>query len=85
MNKRIKKKINTLPYKLKKLKLDKDDILIVDFNTNYVTFDMASKCFNNIKNYIDNKSIPTINGISINKKTKEELKQLKDIIEEILK
>ena len=84
MNKRIKKKINTLPYKLKKLKLDKDDILIVDFNTDKIDLSTAKSYLDSIASIVDNKVIATIKGVDIKSMTIEELTQLRDAINNIL-
>ena len=85
MNKRVKKKINNIDYKLRKMKLKNDDILVINFDTKVIDFSTAKRYFDSITSIVDNKAIATINGIDIDKKTREELKQLKDIIEEILK
>ena len=81
MNKRVKKKINNIDYKLRKLKLKNDDILVISFDTNLST---AKRYFDSIESIVDNKVITTISGININSMTIEELKQLRDTINNIL-
>lgn len=84
MNKRVKKKINKIDYKLRKLKLKKDDILVINFDTKVINLSTAKSYLDSIASIIDNKVIATINGIDIKTMTTEELIQLRDTINNIL-
>lgn len=84
MNKRIKKKINNIDYKLRKLKLKNDDILVINFDTNKINLFTAKSYLDSIASIVDNKTIATINGINIKSMTTEELTQLRDTINNIL-
>ena len=65
MNKRVKKKINNIDYKLRKLKLKNDDILVINFDTNKINLFTAKSYLDSIASIVDNKVIATINGINI--------------------
>lgn len=84
MNKRVKKKINNINYKLRKLKLKIDDILVVSFDTKVINLSTAKSYLDSIASIVDNKVIATINGIDIKTMTTEELIQLRDAINNIL-
>ena len=84
MNKRVKKKRNKIDYKLRKLKLKNDDILVISFDTNKIDLSTTKSYLDSIAPIIDNKVIATINGINIKSMTIEELTQLREAINNIL-
>lgn len=84
MNKRVKKKRNKIDYKLRKLKLKKDDILVINFDTKVINLSTAKSYLEGMASIVDNKVIATINGVDIKSMTTEELIQLRDAINNIL-
>lgn len=84
MNKRVKKKINKIDYKLRKLKLKNDDILVINFDTKVINLSTAKSYLDSIASIVDNKVIATINVIDIKSMTTEELIHLRDTINNIL-